>query len=54
MDNFDTAEIVYTVETAPHKIMEEVSWFKKKFMKKLEIEWADFKNKLKQKKYILK
>jgi len=47
MEKFNTTEIVHALETAPHKIMEEVSWFKKKFMKKLEKEWAEFKNKLK-------
>jgi hypothetical protein len=47
MDKFDTTEIVYALETAPHKIMEEVSWFKKKFLTKLMKEWNEFKDKLK-------
>ena len=46
MDKFNTTELVHALETAPHKIVEEVSWFKKKFMKKLVKEWEDFKNKL--------
>ena len=46
MDKFDTAELVHALESAPHKIGEEISWFKKKFMKKLVKEWEDFKNKL--------
>jgi len=47
MDKFDTTEIVHALETAPHKIMEEVSWFKKKFLTKLMKEWEEFKSKLK-------
>jgi len=47
MDKFDTTEIVHALETAPHKIMEEVSWFKKKFLTKLMEEWNEFKGKLK-------
>jgi hypothetical protein len=46
MDKFNTAELVHALETAPHKIAEEISWFKKKFMSKLLTEWEDFKNKL--------
>ena len=47
MDKFDTTELVHALETAPHKIMEEVSWFKKKFMTKLTKEWDELKAKLK-------
>jgi 5'-3' exonuclease len=47
MEKFDTIEIVHALETAPHKIMEEVSWFKKKFLTKLMKEWDAFKGKLK-------
>jgi len=46
MDKFDTTEIVHALETAPHKIIEEVSWFKKKFLTKLMKEWNEFKGKL--------
>ena len=35
MDKFNTAELVHALETAPHKIVEEISWFKKKFLTKL-------------------
>jgi len=47
MDKFSTLELVQALETAPHKIVEEISWFKKKFLKKLEKEWAELKEKLK-------
>jgi glutathione synthase/RimK-type ligase-like ATP-grasp enzyme len=47
MHKFDTTELIHALETAPEKIMEEVSWFSKKFLKKLEKEWAIFKSKLK-------
>jgi Holliday junction resolvasome RuvABC DNA-binding subunit len=47
MDKFDTTEIVHALETAPHKLMEEVSWFKKKFLTKLMKEWEELKSKLK-------
>ncbi|NKQ40667.1 MAG: hypothetical protein HF962_03760 [Sulfurovum sp.] len=46
MNIFDTVELVHTLETEPYKIMEEISWFKKKFLTKLMKEWEDFKNKL--------
>jgi len=46
MEKFDTAELVHALESAPHKIGEEISWFKKKFMNKLVKEWEDFKKKL--------
>jgi len=46
MDKFDTTELVHILETAPHKISEEISWFKKKFVKKLTKEWEVFKSKL--------
>jgi glutathione synthase/RimK-type ligase-like ATP-grasp enzyme len=47
MDKFDTTEIVHALETAPHKLMEEVSWFKKKFLTKLMENWEELKSKLK-------
>jgi len=47
MDKFDATEIVHTLETAPEKFVEEISWFKKKFLSKLMKEWEAFKNTLK-------
>jgi len=47
MDKFDTTEIVHALETAPEKLVKEISWFKKKFLSKLMKEWEAFKNKLK-------
>jgi len=47
MDKFDTTEIVHALETAPEKLVEEISWFKKKFLSKLMKEWEEFKGKLK-------
>ncbi|SFV59896.1 Ribosomal protein S6 glutaminyl transferase [hydrothermal vent metagenome] len=46
MDKFDTAELVHALETAPEKLVEEISWFKKKFLTKLQAEWKEFKKKL--------
>ena len=46
MDKFDTTELVHALETAPEKLMEEISWFKKKFLTKLQKEWKEFKKKL--------
>jgi ribosomal protein S13 len=46
MEKFNTAELVHTLETAPEKLMEEISWFKKKFLTRLEEEWRTFKKKL--------
>ena len=46
MNKFDTTELVHALETAPEKIIKEVSWFKEKFLTKLMKEWEDFKGKL--------
>ena len=46
MNKFDTTELVHALETAPEKIIKEVSWFKKKFLTKLMKEWEEFKAKL--------
>ncbi len=46
MEKFDTTELVHALETAPEKLMEEISWFKKKFLTRLQKEWEEFKKKL--------
>lgn len=43
MNKFDTTEIVHTLETAPEKLIEEISWFKKKMLSKLMKKWEEFK-----------
>jgi glutathione synthase/RimK-type ligase-like ATP-grasp enzyme len=43
MNKFDTTEIVHTLETAPEKLIEEISWFKKKMLSKLMKKWQAFK-----------
>jgi hypothetical protein len=43
MNRFDTTEIVHTLETAPEKLIEEISWFKKKMLSKLMKKWQEFK-----------
>jgi hypothetical protein len=47
MHKFNTTEIVHALETAPEKIMEEISWFKKKLLHSLVKEWNLLKSKLK-------
>jgi hypothetical protein len=46
MDKFNTQELVHALETAPEKLVEEISWFKKKFLTKLMKEWEAFKKRL--------
>ena len=46
MEKFDTTELVHALETAPEKIGEELSWFKEKFLKRLQKEWKALKKKL--------
>jgi len=46
LKKFDTVELVKTLEKAPEKLVEEVSWFKKKMLKQLNSAWDAFKSKL--------
>ena len=46
LKKFDTVELVKTLEKAPEKLVEEVSWFKKKMLKQLNSAWDTFKSKL--------
>lgn len=46
LNKFDTVELVKTLEKSPEKLVEELSWFKKKMLKQLNDAWATFKNKL--------
>jgi len=46
LKQFETVELVKTLEKAPEKLVEEISWFKKKFLKQLMQQWEKFKNKL--------
>lgn len=46
LKKFDMVELVKTLEDAPEKLVEEVSWFKKKMLKQLNDAWSTFKKKL--------
>ena len=46
LKKFDMVELVKTLEKAPDKLVEEVSWFKKKMLTQLNNAWATFKKKL--------
>lgn len=46
MDKFDTTELVHALESYPEKLMEEIGWFKEKFLEKLMAEWKKFKSNL--------
>jgi glutathione synthase/RimK-type ligase-like ATP-grasp enzyme len=46
LKKFDMVELVKTLEQAPEKLVEELSWFKKKMLKQLNDAWVTFKKKL--------
>lgn len=46
LKKFDMVELVKTLEDAPEKLVEEVSWFKKNMLKQLKDAWSTFKKKL--------
>jgi len=46
LNKFEMVELVKTLEKAPEKLVEEVSWFKKKMLSQLNDAWATFKKKL--------
>jgi glutathione synthase/RimK-type ligase-like ATP-grasp enzyme len=46
LKKFDTVDLVQTLEKKPEKLVEEVSWFKKKMLSQLNDIWSKFKEKL--------
>jgi len=46
LNQFSVAELVQTLEDAPHKLSEEFSWIKKKLLSKITKQWNEFKNRL--------
>lgn len=46
LKKFDMVELVTTLEKTPEKLLQELSWFKKKMLTQLNDAWATFKSKL--------
>ena len=46
LEKFEMVELVTALEKAPEKLLEEISWFKKKMLKQLSDAWDTFKHKL--------
>jgi hypothetical protein len=46
LEKFDMVELVKTLEKAPEKLVDELSWFKNKMLKQLNSAWDVFKSKL--------
>jgi len=46
LEQYEMVDLVKKLESEPEKLVEEVSWFKKKFLNQLMKHWENFKNKL--------